>query len=729
MVDLKRKMNMKGLVKFPAAAAFLGLFVFCGCVYFNTYYLAKKSYSKAEQSQKKSGRETADGAAFAEYQNAIKWASRVLTFHPKSGWVDDALFLIGRSYYNMGEHLKAQVKFEELLNGFPDSKLVPEGRIYLARSILKSGRPEAARDFAQKSIDEVKSKEIKGELAFVAAESHYALGDYPGAVAAYEKVLTYPVKKGTKANLFSRLGSAYFQQEKFAEAYQQFLEVRKHSPSAELLYNSSLAAADCGFKIGKSSEGIALVSKLAKDSRFATSAGELHLKVAQGYAAQDSLEKALKLLSWMTDFYKLQKVSGQAYLETGKIYQEKLGDLKKAKEYYELASKENPTPQVMQEALARSGEIARFESFQHELALAPPDSATPADTGKTRPPIKKLPSATRSDSAKLAESWFLLAEVYRLSLKKPDSALWAYETIFEKFSNTPVAPKAMLAWGYLKETVFGDSAGAFLMYRQLLSAHPHSDFAREALARLHLLGTPADTGYAEAVFREAERLMEDGQINSAKAVLGQIPERFPLSDYAPKALLTLAFLYEAYGDAGADSAAFLAYQNVMRKYPESEYARKAKEKVGLLPPETKKKDSLAVQMPAVALSDSARKADSVKQAALDTLKQYDRFRSELAPPVKPGKNGGFVYPASEYDSRIRTKLVFRVLLDFEGRVQRAELQNPTGRDAIDQEATRAVQQTEFDMNRVDPGKINTFFIYELEVVPPQADPNAPELPR
>jgi outer membrane protein assembly factor BamD (BamD/ComL family) len=467
-----------------------------------------------------------------------------------------------------------------------------------------------------------------------------------------------------------------------------------------------------------------LVSKLARDSRFATSAGELHLKAAQGYAAQDSTEKALKLLRWMTDFYKLQKVSGQAYLEMGKIHQEKLGDLKKAKENYELASKENPTPQVMQEALARSGEISRFESFQQELALAPPDSSAPADTGKTKPPVKVLPSSTKSDSAKLAESWYLLAEVYRLSLKKPDSALWAYETIFEKFANTPVAPKAMLAWGHLKESAFGDSAGAQLMYRQLLSAHPHSDFAREALDRLRLLGTPADTGYAEAVFREAEHLLDAGQINSAKAILSQIPERFPASDYAPKSLLTLAFLYEAHANESSDSAAFLAYQNVLRKYPESEYARKAKEKVGLLPPETKKPDSLAIQMPIEKLADSTRKSDSLTQAALDSLKQYDRIRSELAPPVR--KDGLFVYPAAEYDSRIRTKLVFRVLLDFQGRVQRAELQNPTERDVINQEAIRAVQQTEFDMNRVDPGKINTYFIYELLIVPPGADPNAPD---
>ena len=98
-------------------------------------------------------------------------------------------------------------------------------------------------------------------------------------------------------------------------------------------------------------------------------------------------------------------------------------------------------------------------------------------------------------------------------------------------------------------------------------------------------------------------------------------------------------------------------------------------------------------------------------------------RHNLAPPVK--KDGQFIYPASELDANIRTKLVFKVLLDFEGKVRRAELQNPSESEFINQEARRAVEQTEFDMVRVPPHLYNTFFIYELTVIPPISDPNAP----
>ena len=735
MVDcIKAPSIKKGLSRKLAVFASLGLFVFSSCVYFNTFYLAKKSYSKAEKSQKKSGRETADGAATADYQTAIKWASKVLTFHPKSGWVDDALFLIGRSYYNMGDHFKAQGKFEELLAGFPDSKFAPEAKVYLTRSILKSGRPEAARDLANRFIEEVKSKDIKGELALVAAESYFALGDFPSAASAYEKVLSFPIKKESKAYLYSRLGAAFFQQGKFAEAYSAYSKVPEHSPSVELSFNSAMAAADCAFKIGRTREVIALVNKLSKDPRHHGNLGDLKFKMAQGYVALDSVSEAFEILRWMTDYFKGQRVSAQAYLEMGKIYQEKLGDLRRAKENYEQVSKESPTPDLLHEALSRSQEISRFESFQKELALIPDstsDSVKP-DSAKRYASLsdsaKPVPPPAVVDSAKLATSWYMLAEVYRLSLKKPDSALWAYQTIFEKFPQTPVAAKALLAYGFLKQESFDDSSAAQAAYRKLLAEHAHSDYAKEALSRLGLLRTPADTGYAEAVYRQAERHWEQDQIDSAKLVFSSIPNRFPQSEYAPKALLSLGILSEAHRQSEADSSALLAYQQVMAKYPESEYAKKAKEKVGLSTAETKKPDTTAA--PILAQADTAARRDTTSRADTtevlvspeDSLKMGFR-QHPLAPPMK--KDGQFIYPASELDANIRTRLVFKVLLDFEGKVRRAEIHNPTSSEVVNQEARRAVEQTEFDMVRVPPHLYNTYFIYQLTVVPPVSDPNAP----
>src|SRR4030065_1163703 len=86
----------------------------CGCVYYNTFYQAQNNFEKAEQARKKARDPNAPFPS-ANYTEAIKKASKVLEFHPKSKWVDDALLLIGKAYYYQGEYLKAERKFRELI--------------------------------------------------------------------------------------------------------------------------------------------------------------------------------------------------------------------------------------------------------------------------------------------------------------------------------------------------------------------------------------------------------------------------------------------------------------------------------------------------------------------------------------------------------------------------------------------------------------------------------------
>ena len=81
------------------------------CVYYNTFYHAKQKYKTAYEAQQKNPDGKANESNKQTYEEAIKKASKVLTFHPDSKYVDDALYLIGKSYYNTEEWRKA---FEDI---------------------------------------------------------------------------------------------------------------------------------------------------------------------------------------------------------------------------------------------------------------------------------------------------------------------------------------------------------------------------------------------------------------------------------------------------------------------------------------------------------------------------------------------------------------------------------------------------------------------------------------
>ena len=97
------------------------LLLISGCVYYNTFFLAKKNFKEAESARKEAGQEIVKGGASSKYQKTIEKASIILEFHPNSKYVDDALYLIGRSFYHQGQFSKAETKFRELLVTYPES--------------------------------------------------------------------------------------------------------------------------------------------------------------------------------------------------------------------------------------------------------------------------------------------------------------------------------------------------------------------------------------------------------------------------------------------------------------------------------------------------------------------------------------------------------------------------------------------------------------------------------
>ena len=118
----------------PLVLLLTGCLAIPACVYFNTFYNAKKSFREAEKERRKHEETYADWAfdqagpelqrqrsmqADQLYDKAVRKASKVLDEYKESDLVDDAMFLIGRAYYWRGEYLNAQESFRDLETFFP----------------------------------------------------------------------------------------------------------------------------------------------------------------------------------------------------------------------------------------------------------------------------------------------------------------------------------------------------------------------------------------------------------------------------------------------------------------------------------------------------------------------------------------------------------------------------------------------------------------------------------
>ncbi|MDD5087853.1 MAG: tetratricopeptide repeat protein, partial [bacterium] len=157
-------MNRSRIISLLVVAAGAAILI-SGCAYFNTYYNAKRKFSEAEndnrsrptpaQTQTPVQPQTTpsppagagvqrDVRSPEKYRKVIETCSKLLEFYPKSRWVDDALYLMGVSYYRLGELDRADRKFTELVTIFPKSVHVPEAILFHARSLGEQGKRSEA---------------------------------------------------------------------------------------------------------------------------------------------------------------------------------------------------------------------------------------------------------------------------------------------------------------------------------------------------------------------------------------------------------------------------------------------------------------------------------------------------------------------------------------------------------------------------------------------------------
>ncbi|MFZ1684609.1 MAG: tetratricopeptide repeat protein [Candidatus Zixiibacteriota bacterium] len=340
--------------------ALLALLIFAsgGCVYYNTFFNARQAFNNAEKYRKKTGIGTQ-----SSYNEAIKKALKVVESHPKSGYYDDALYVLGVSYFYTKQYGRADRRLRELIADYPKSKYVNDARLYLAKTKLESDEVENAVAIFDEIFQGKYSKQFRAEAAMALGNYHLKQKDHATALRFFMSVRDSLGDESQKLQSQRLIADGYFDSFKFGDALKGYLQVLGLKPDHDDRFHSLYRAALCSYRLQRTTAGFDYLNQLIKDPLFYDSLGVLNLAVGEGYEASSDLDQAENVYLDVAMTSKNNQWVGEAYYRLGLIYQFDYDDLPKAKSYYDKAASSSGGTESGRDATARAADIGRLQGL------------------------------------------------------------------------------------------------------------------------------------------------------------------------------------------------------------------------------------------------------------------------------------------------------------------------------------------------------------------------------
>lgn len=354
-----------------------------GCVYYNTFFNARQAFNEAEKIRKQTGQGSQAG-----YKTAIDKALKVVEDHPNSGYYDDALYVLGVSYYYSQQYLKAERRLRELLADFPKSKFVKEGTLYLAKSKMQIDEVNDAVALFEEIFQGKYDKTFRAEAAMELGQYHSDQKDQPAALRYYMAVRDSLGDEQQKLQAQRFIADGYFEEFKFADALKGYLQVLGLKPNRNEKYHALYQAAVCSYRLQRTSVGLDYLNKLIKDPIYFDSLGVLTLAVGEGHEDAGDLMLAENVYQDVAVTSKNNNWAGEAYYRLGLIYQFDYDDPDQAKKFYDKATQASAGSISGRDASGRSADIGKLQTLMKagldtmavRLAQEGLDSVAMADT-------------------------------------------------------------------------------------------------------------------------------------------------------------------------------------------------------------------------------------------------------------------------------------------------------------------------------------------------------------
>ncbi|MBI4418376.1 MAG: tetratricopeptide repeat protein [Ignavibacteriales bacterium] len=558
--------------------------------YFNSYYNASRIFTNAEREVLDNEKKVRQREGLVDrpiepppgakgmFSSVIDKCSNILTFQPMSALVDDAVFLIGKSYFYQGEFLKAERKFTELLSLDLSRSFALEASLWRLKNLSRLRRDDevlaGGAEMVRQAV-EWGEEDIAAEVWILIGISHLRSGQPLKAIDAHEEAINLSSDETVRGEAQYRIGDAAFEAGEFSRASEAYLKVGRHTDAPALLLPAGLRAIETLRRGGLYGEGLNACRTFLDDYRFQDYRKNIELERARILLAMGKTDEAVDSFVSLDTTHARTEIGAKAAFELGRIH-ELRGDYKSAQSAYTRASA-HPVPGIYNQARERAGAFDRYfrllqtRAVRDTLLLSMESGRIDSTFG---------PGARDSLVLLNASNAYEIAEVFYNDLAVQDSARRWYERALADPRDSVLTPRIL----YLLAELSPRAADS--LYNRILDRYPRSPYAQLAAMRLGMEPEVETADPAATVYQGVEQNIESGDYSSAVSGLQSILNEYPSSSYAPKSLFALGWLYEH--RLGLPDSALSCYNGVMERYGNSHYAQAVRNR---LQPQTREQQA------------------------------------------------------------------------------------------------------------------------------------------
>lgn len=490
--------------------------------------------------------------------------SKIIAHHPNSDYIEGTLFHMAHAYFYRSEWLPSQIKCSELLDKYPKGEFAPDAQFLLAKNYLVQRKFEAGKRALSRCVDVSWLNErydILSEAFRLEAELALYQNDEEGALLPYRQAIAQVDNAKLRAKWQVELAALLFRMRKFEMAEEQFAKVHRFRPDYKDFFEAKLYRASCLTRMEKYDESEEILEDLESDGKFEEWIPYVFAERMNMLRVKENYDELPKAENFADSAYVGNPAIASQYFEIGMDYFQD-SDYKKARTYFArskgVRSPVFETAQRMYD-LMNKWEIARTNSLPGLQKF---------ESGE------EMGDTTRMD---LAVQLFELGRIHERIGNKDSARIFyghAVEVNPDKFKD-----EARYLHAYSRSLKKADPYKSDSLMVHLIENYPLTPYGEDAMEQKGYTDNFVIDTVVE-LYNSGIKLRKFGDYSFAAKQLNKVHEDYPESEYAPKALYFLGWMYEK--DLYDIDSALHYYKILIDKYPNSDYTQDVKLSVDYL---------------------------------------------------------------------------------------------------------------------------------------------------